>query len=106
MIEAIRKAIEILDHNKVYHDPNILIEQGFEAEFVLPLIQLFKSSPDYVYFCKGDIVDELIGVSHARLIYAIADYLKISKKVGTGYTGKGFAMQAVIEAIKRKLDYS
>lgn len=104
MIKAIRSAIEYLDHGKVYHDPNFLISQGFDADFILPLIQVFKSSPDYVYFYKMEIVEELIGVSHPRLIYAIADYLKIPKDVGANYTGRGFAMQAVIEAIKEEID--
>lgn len=102
-IEAIRNAIKNVNHNEVYHDPNILINQGFTAEFILPLVQVFKSTPDYVYFYKMEPVQELIGVSHLHLIYAIADYLKIPKDVGANYTGRGFSMQAKIEAIKKEL---
>ncbi|MBU1647766.1 MAG: hypothetical protein KJ846_06745 [Proteobacteria bacterium] len=103
MIEAIRNAIKNVNHNKVYPDPNVLIKQGFDAEFILPLIEVFKSTPDYVYVYEMELVQELIGVSHLRLIYAIADHLKIPKGVGANYTGRGFAMQAVIEAIENEL---
>ena len=69
-------------HEKIYGDPNELIEAGFPAWFLLPLIKVFESSEGYKYFHKGTIVSELIGISHLSLIYAIADHLGIPPDAG------------------------
>ena len=82
----------------------MLIDAGFSAEFLLPLVRAFHSSDGYRYFRRGELVDEMIGISHLSLVYAIGDRLGVPPDVGSRYTGRGFAMQAVIEAIKSLLE--
>jgi hypothetical protein len=51
------------NHNRIYADPNELIEAGFPASFLLPLIKAFASSEGHKYFWDGTIVSEMIGIS-------------------------------------------
>ena len=74
-------------HEKIYGDPNELIEAGFPAWFLLPLIQVFEPSKGYKYFHKGIPVSELIGISHLSLIYAIADNVGLPPGTGSKFTG-------------------
>jgi hypothetical protein len=90
-------------HTKIYADPNELIEAGFPASFLLPLIRAFASSEGYKHFWRGRIVSEMIGISHRALIAAIARHVGVPDEVGSGFTGRGFAMQAQIEAIRETL---
>jgi hypothetical protein len=104
---AILKAIQALDlhqHHETIHDPNELIDGGFPATFLLPLISIFDSSGRYQYFRQGLPVQEMIRISHLNLIYAVADYLGVSSEIGLGFTGRGFAMSAKIEAIEEILN--
>jgi hypothetical protein len=87
-------------HEKIYDNPNELIEAGFPASFLVPLIKVFESSDGYKYFRKGTIVDEMIGISHLSLIYAIVKHLGLPTDVGSNHTGRGFAMQENIDAIR------
>lgn len=102
--DSFRKAVEQFDlnqhHEKIYDDPNILIDAGFSAEFLLPLVRAFHSSDGYQYFRRGELVDEMIGISHMSLVYAIGERLGVPSDAGSEFTGRGFAMRAVIEAIK------
>ena len=86
-------------HEKIHADPNELIEAGFPASFLLPLIRCFESGTNYGYHWEGKFVDELIGISHLSLVYAIADYLGVPSETGSRFTGRGFAMEAKIDAI-------
>lgn len=90
-------------HEKIYADANELIEAGFPASFLSPLIRCFESGTNYVYHWEGKIVDELIGISHLSLVYAIADYLGVPPETGSRFTGRGFAMEAKIGAIQELL---
>lgn len=90
------------NHNKIYDNPNKLINVGFPADFLLPLIRVFKST-DGPYFWRGKIVDEMIGISHLTFIYAIAEYLGVPSHIGSEFTGSGFAMRAKIDAIRKIL---
>ncbi len=99
---SVFKAIQALDlhqHHETIHDPNELIDTGFPAIFLLPLISIYDSSGRYQYFRCGTPVQEIIGISHLDLIYAFAKYLGVSSEVGLGFTGRGFAMNAIIDAI-------
>ena len=91
------------NHGRIYTDPNELIESGFSASFLLPLIKTFESSEGYKYFREGKIVAEMIGISHLSLIYAIADHLGVLPDTGTRFRGSGFAMRANIDAIRKIL---
>jgi hypothetical protein len=91
-------------HEMVYTDPNVLIEAGFPAFFLRPLIDVFESSEGYKYFRDGKIVDEMIGISHLRLIYEIAAHVGVPPNTGRQSIGRGFAMQANIEAIRIALE--
>ena len=51
-----------------------------------------------------EIVNEMIGIRHIALIYAIARYLGVPPSTGSQFTGRGFAMRANIEAIRKVLD--
>ncbi len=104
---VILKAIQALDlhqHHETIHDPNELIDGGFPANFLLPLIRIFDSSGRYQYVRQGRLVEEMIGISHLNLIYAVADYLGVSSEVGLGFTGRGFSMNAKIDAIESILN--
>ncbi len=90
-------------HELIYDDPNELIKAGFPGPFLLPLIRIFQSSDGYKYHLRGVFVDEMIGISHAALIYAIARHLGVPPSMGSEFTGRGFAMRANIEAIRRLL---
>lgn len=103
LLKAIRDFKLDQHHEKIYTDPNKLIIEGFPAKFLLPLIRTFQSADGYKYFHQGNIVDEMIGISHPALIYAIADYLGVPPDTGSGFTGRGFAMRAVIDAIQKRL---
>jgi len=104
---SIVKAIQAFDldqsHEKIYDDPNILIEAGFPATFILPLICSFHSTDGHKYFRRGKIVDEMIGISHVTLINAIAEYLGVPPDTGSDFTGRGFAMRANIDTIRKIL---
>jgi hypothetical protein len=89
-------------HAKIYADPNELIESGFPASFLLPLIRAFSSSEGYKYLWRGRIVSEIIGISHGALISAIACHVGVPDD--SGFTGRGFSMQAQIEAIRKILE--
>jgi hypothetical protein len=91
-------------HEKIYVDPNELIEAGFPAFFLLPLIKVFESSDGYKYFRDGKIVNEMIGISHLSLIYAIANHVGVPPGTGSNFTGSGFAMQANIDEIRKILE--
>jgi len=107
MNNAIVRAVQRFDlnqsHNYVHDDPNELIKIGFPASFLLPLIRVLQSSTGYNYFWRGQIVDEMIGIPHITLVYAIAEHLGISPDIGSNFTGRGFAMQAVVDAIQQIL---
>lgn len=90
-------------HEKIYDNPNDLLLAGFSAAFILPLIRSYESSEGYKYFFRGEVVDEIIGISHTALVYAIGDYLGVPQGTGSGYTGRGFAMRAVIDEINKLL---
>jgi hypothetical protein len=100
--EAIR-SFDLTPSHRTIYDPNELIAKGFPGEFLLPLINSFESGDWYKYHSGGEIVDELIGISHGTLVSAIAKHLGVPDDVGSGYTGRGFAMQAEIEAIRKIL---
>jgi|TARA_Y100000310_G_scaffold94317_1_gene91940 hypothetical protein len=106
MRKAIRQFELDQHHEKIYDDPNELIEAGFPADFLLPLISVYKSSDYYRYFRREEFVDEMIGISHLALIYAIADYLGVPEGTGSRFTGRGFAMRATIRAINSILSES
>ena len=107
MKTKIRNALNTFEidqhHEKIYDNPNDLIDAGFPAEFLLPLINVFQSSEEYKYFRNGKIVNEMIGISHLSLVYAIAKSFGVPSDVGSGFTGRGFAMRAKIEAIQKIL---
>lgn len=107
MNSNILKAIQTFElnqyHEKIYDDPNELIDAGFPADFILPLISAFQSNDGYQYYRRGKIVNEMIGISHPILIYAIADYLGVPPDTGSEFTGRGFSMQANIDAIRKIL---
>ena len=46
-------------HEKIYDNPNDLIEAGFPGDFLLPIVKVFKSSVSYKYFRRGEIVNEM-----------------------------------------------
>jgi hypothetical protein len=92
------------NHERIYPDPNELVEAGFPASFLLPLMRVFESSEEYKYFRDGEIVHEMIGISHLSLIYAIAEHLGVPPERGSGFAGRGFAMRANIDAIREILD--
>jgi hypothetical protein len=99
---AILKAISAFDlhqYHETIHDPNDLIDAGYPAHFLLPLISIYDSSGRYQYFRCDKPVQEIIGISHLDLIYALADYLSVPPEIGLGFTGRGFTMNAKIEAI-------
>ncbi len=104
---AFRRVVKQFDlgknHRTIYEDPNELIKAGFSAEFLLPLIGTFRSSASYVYYCRGEIIAEMIGISHLSLVYAIGRRLGVPEDTGRGFTGSGFAMQSVIDAINAAL---
>jgi len=77
---------------------------GFPAFFLRPLIDVFESSEGYKYFRDGKIVDEMIGINHLRLIYAIAEHVGVPPNTGRQFVGRGFAMEANIEAIRMVLE--
>ena len=91
-------------HEKIYENPNELIEAGFPGDFLLPLVELFKSSDGYKYFRRGEIVSEMIGIRHIALIYAVARHLDVPSNTGSQFSGRGFTMRANIEAIRKVLD--
>jgi hypothetical protein len=91
-------------HEKIYSDPNELIEAGFPASFLLPLIRVFESTEGYKYFYNGKVVSEMIGISHLSLIYAIAKHVGVPPETGPNFTGRGFAMRENIEAIRTLLN--
>lgn len=93
-------------HEKIYDDPNELIDADFPAAFLLPLIKTFQSTDEYQYFRRGKPVDEMIGISHAALVYAIAEHLGVPPNIGSNFTGRGFAMRANIDAIREILSQS
>jgi hypothetical protein len=76
------------NHERIYTDPNELVEAGFPASFLLPLMRVFKSSEGYKYFRVGKIADEMIGISHLSLVYAIAEHLGVPPGTGSGFTGR------------------
>ena len=90
-------------HEKIYDNPNDLLLAGFPASFIIQLIRSYESSEDYKYFFRGEVVGEIIGISHAALVFAIGDYLGVSQGTGSGFTGRGFAMRAVIDEINNLL---
>jgi hypothetical protein len=67
-------------------------------------MRVFESDEGYKYFRNGKIVDEMIGISHLSLIYAIAEHLGVPPGHSSGFTGRGFAMRANIDAIRKILD--
>ena len=99
ILKAIQ-ALELCEHHERIHDPNELIDAGFPAGFLLPLISVFDSGGRYQYYRCGKAVQEIIGISHLTLIYAIAEYLGVPYDIGLGFTGRGFAMRAKIDAIR------
>jgi hypothetical protein len=99
---AILKAISALDlhqHHETIHEPNDLTAFGLPAHFLSPLISVYDSSGRYQYLRCGIPVQEIIGISHLDLIYALADYLGVPSEIGLGFTGRGFAINAKIEVI-------
>ena len=103
IIEALKTFDHDQHHEKIYADPNALIDAGFPAFFLRPLIDVFGSSEGYKYFRDGKIVDEMFGISHLSLIYAIAKHIGVPPDTGSDFTGRGFAMRANIEAIRMVL---
>jgi hypothetical protein len=91
-------------HEKVYADPNELIDAGFPASFLLPLLKVFASGDGRVFFRNGNPVGEMIGISHLSLVYAVASHLGVPPGTGSQFTGRGFAMRANIDAIREVLD--
>jgi hypothetical protein len=102
--EAIRSFDLTPNHRTIYDDPNELITQGFPAAFLLPLITIFESGNKEVYYRRGEVVEEMIGISHPALISAIAEYLGVPEDVGSAFTGRGFAMNAQVDAIRKILN--
>ncbi len=106
-MNAFRRAVKQFNlgesHRKIYVDLNELIKAGFSAEFLLPLIETFHSSASDVYYCRGEFIAEMIGISHLSLIYAIGRRLGVPENTGADFTGRGFAMEAVIDAINAAL---
>jgi hypothetical protein len=90
-------------HELIYDDPNELIEAGFPGSFLLPLVRVFQSGNGHIYHRRGTIVDEMIGISHAALICAIADRIGVPPTMGIGYSGRGFELGEKIEAIRKVL---
>ena len=107
-MSSIIQAIKIFEfdqyHRTIYDDANELIEGGFPAEFLLPLIRIFTSDEGYQYYRRGELVDEMIGISHAALVYAIAKHLGVPSDTGSRFTGDGFRLGANIDAIRKILD--
>ena len=107
MNSNILKAIQAFEldhhHEKIFDNPNELIAAGFPASFLLPLINVFRSSDGYQYFRNSKAVDEMIGIRHAALIYAIAEHLGVPPDTGSHFTGRGSAMRANIDAIREIL---
>jgi hypothetical protein len=90
-------------YETIYDNPNDLIDAGFPAAFLLPLIIVFQSAEGYRYCCRAKNVDEMIGISHHSLVCAIAESLGVPSGTGSGFTGRGFAMRAKLEAIQEIL---
>jgi hypothetical protein len=103
-------ALQVFDfdghHEEIYDNPNDLLDMGFPVSFIFPLIDTFHSSDSYQYHRKGELVREMIGVSYPSLINAIARCVGVPSNVGLGFTGRGFGMQAQIEAIQEILKKS
>ena len=100
VIQALRTFNLNAHHELIYHDPNELIDAGFPASFIFPLIQIFQSSSGYFIHWRGKVVNELIGISHLSLVYAIAHQLGVPTDTGSQFAGRGFAMRANIDAIR------
>lgn len=90
-------------HEKIFDDPNELIDAGFPANFLLPLINAFQSGDGFQYYRDERPVSEMIGISHRALIYAIAEHLGVPLGTGSHFTGRGFAMRENIDAIRKIL---
>jgi hypothetical protein len=103
-------ALEVFDfdghHEDIYDNPNDLLDMEFPVAFIFPLIDTFHSSNSYQYHRKGELVSEMIGVSYASLISAIARCVGVPSNVGSRFTGRGFGMPAQIEAIQEILKKS
>jgi hypothetical protein len=93
IIEALRTFNLDEHHELIYDDVNVLIDAGFPASFIFPLIQIFQSSSGYFFHWRGKVVNELIGIRHSSLVYAIAHQLSVPANTGS-ITGRGFAMRA------------
>jgi len=104
IIEALQTFVLDQHHEHIYVDPNELIEAGFPAFFLLPLVKVFETSERYQLFRSGKNVNEMIGISHLSLIYAIAAHVGVPPDTGSSFTGRGFAMRANIDAIREVLD--
>ena len=104
MNSNILKAIQTFEldqhHEKIFDNVNELLDVGFPAVFLLPLISVFKSGDGYQYFRGGIAVNEMIGISHLSLVYAVAKHLGVPPDTGSDFTGRGFAMRANIDAIR------
>ena len=103
-------ALEVFDfdghHESIYDNPNDLLDMGFPVSFIFPLIDTFHSTEGYQYHRKGELVSEIIGVSYASLISALARCVGVPSNVGLGFAGRGFGMQAQIAAIQEILKNS
>lgn len=103
-LKAVREFNLHQSHNKIYTDPNELITNGFSADFLLPLVKTFKSTDGMMYLYRGNLVDEMIGISHLSLVCSIGKRLGVPPETGSMCTGRGFAMEEIIEEIMRILE--
>jgi hypothetical protein len=100
--QAIR-TFDLSSNHRTIYDPNDLIAEGFPATFLLPLIGVFESDNSYIYYLRGKIVEQMIGVSHVALVSAIAKHLGLPDDIGSGFTGGGFRLDAIVSAIRKVL---
>jgi hypothetical protein len=91
-------------HSLIYTEPNELVAMGFPAEFIIDQIDVYESSPSYIYQFKGTPVKELIGVALSSLIWQIAEEIGADTSVAGNFTGEGFRTEAIKNEIKKVIE--
>ena len=88
----------------IYTEPNELVAMGFPAEFIIDQIDVYESSPGYIYQFNGTPVKELIGIAHSSLIWAIAKEIGADTSAASNLTGESFRTEAIINAIRKVIE--
>lgn len=100
--EAALTGFELDDNHRRVWDPNALVAKGFPAEVVIGATRVFKSEEGYLLYHLGEVADEFIGVGHSAFVWEIAKALGVDTSGASQFTGRGFAMRAVIDAIETR----